>query len=61
MPAIVDARGLVKTFGEFRAVDNFWIGPNMRAGIQAPTMGAAASMSIEVVWVDLPLGEYVQF
>ncbi len=47
--------------GEFRAVQNFWVGPNMRVGVQAPVMGAAASMSIEVVWVELPLGESVQF
>lgn len=46
--------------GQHVAVRNFSVGPNQRAAVQANAMGAAARMTLEVAWVEFPLGESVR-
>lgn len=52
---------VIGTAGEFFAVRNFTVGPGAFAAVQSSNgMGAAARMTITVVWIETPLGEYLQ-
>lgn len=51
---------VLATAGQFFAVRNFSIGPRGRAACRADGMGVAARMTITVVWIETPLGEYVR-
>lgn len=51
---------VLATAGEFFAVRNFTVGPNQRAAARANAMGGAARMTITVVWIEVPLGEYLR-
>ncbi len=41
------------------AVRNFTVGPGAFAAARASAMAAAARMVMTVVWIEMPLGEYV--
>jgi len=41
------------------AVRNFTVGPGAFAAVRANAMAAAARMAMTVVWIEMPLGEYV--
>jgi len=52
---------VLATAGEFFAVRNFTVGPGAFAVVQSSNgMGAAARMTITLVWIETPLGEYLQ-
>ncbi len=51
---------VIATAGEFFAVRNFTVGPRMRAACRADGMGAGARMTMIVVWIETPLGEYLR-
>jgi len=51
---------IIGTAGELFAVRNFTVGPLQRAAVAADGMGVAARMTITVVWIETPLGEYVR-
>lgn len=46
--------------GEFLAARSIWIGPGHRLAVQANAMAAAARMTMTVVWMEMPIGEYTQ-
>ncbi len=41
------------------AVRNFTVGPGAFAAVRASAIAAAARMVMTVVWIEMPLGEYV--
>ncbi len=45
---------------DFFAVRNFTVGPLQRASVTANGMAAGAQMTITVLWIETPLGEYVR-
>lgn len=51
-----------KAFGplDFQAARNITVGPLQRLAITADAMGAAARMTLTVLWLETPLGEYVR-
>ncbi len=51
-----------KDFGPlvFQAARNITVGPNQRLAVRAEAMGVAASMTLSVLWIETPLGEYVR-
>jgi len=51
---------VLATAGEFFAVRNFTVPPRGFAACRADGMGAAARMTITVVWIETPLGEYLR-
>ncbi len=51
---------VLATAGEFFAVRNFTVSPRGFAACTANAMGAGARMTITVVWIETPLGEYVR-
>ena len=51
---------VVGTAGNFFAVRNFTVPPRGRAAVTADGMGVAARMTITVVWIETPLGEYLR-
>ncbi len=44
--------------GESLAARNFTCGPGQFAAVRADAMGGAASLSIAVLFIEMPLGEY---
>ncbi|MEE8538827.1 MAG: hypothetical protein V3S54_03350 [Woeseiaceae bacterium] len=42
------------------SIRNFTIGPGSRAAVQADAMGAGARLTLSLVWIEVPLGEYLQ-
>ncbi len=42
------------------AVRNFTLGPGSFAAVQATAMAAGAQMTLAVLWIDAPLGEYLR-
>ncbi len=42
------------------AVRNFTVGPGGFAAVQATAMAVGARMTITVLWIDTPLGEYLR-
>ncbi len=46
--------------GQFFAVRNFTVPPRGRAACQSDAMAVGAQMTITVVWIEVPLGEYVR-
>ncbi len=51
---------VIGTAGNFFAVRNFTVGPLQRAAVTADAMGAGAQMTITVLWIETPLGEYLR-
>jgi len=51
---------VLATAGEFFAVRNFTVAPGAFAACRANAMGGAARMTITVVWIETPLGEYLR-
>ncbi len=51
-----------KNFGplDFQAARDITVGPNQRLAVQADAMGAAARMTLTVLWIETPLGEYLR-
>ncbi len=45
---------------EFFAVRNFTVGPGGRAGARINAISGGASQTITVVWIEVPLGEYLR-
>lgn len=45
---------------ERRTIRNFTIGPGDRAAARTNALGAGARLSLVLVWVDTPLGEYLR-
>ena len=45
---------------EFFAIRNFTVGPGARAAVRANVMSGGARMTISVLWIETPLGEYVR-
>ncbi len=43
-----------------RSSRNITIGPNQRIAVQANLMGGGAQIFANVVWVEMPIGEYVR-
>ncbi len=52
--------GLLTNPGISFAVRDFIIGPGAFAATRANLMGAGARLTMTVVWVEMPLGEYVR-
>lgn len=46
--------------GEFQAIRNFTVGPNSRAAVTADGLGLGNRIRLELVWVEVPLGEYLR-
>ncbi len=42
------------------AVRNFTVGPGAFAAVQADAMAVGAQMTLTVLWIDTPLGEYLR-
>lgn len=43
------------------AVRNFTVGPRQRAAVQTlSALGAGSRLSLQVVWIEFPVGEYVR-
>lgn len=51
---------VLATAGERFAVRNFTVPPRGRAGCQANAMAPGTQMTITVVWIETPLGEYLR-
>ncbi len=45
---------------DFQAARNITVGPLQRLAVRADVMGAAARMTLTVLWIETPLGEYVR-
>ncbi len=48
------------TAGEFFTVRNFAVGPGAFAAAQVPAIALGAQLTITVVWIETPLGEYLR-
>ena len=46
--------------GQNLAVRTFTVGPGAFAAVQANGMGAGARLTINVLWIEIPLGEYLR-
>jgi len=51
---------VLATAGSFFAVRNFTVGPGGRAAARANAVTAGAQLTITVVWLETPLGEYLR-
>ena len=45
---------------ERRTIRNFTLGPGGRAAARTTALGAGARLSLVVVWIETPLGEYLR-
>jgi len=51
-----------KNFGplDFQGARDITVGPGQRLAVTADVMGAAARMTLTVLWIETPLGEYLR-
>ncbi len=45
---------------DFQGARDITVGPGQRIAVQANAMGVAASMTLTVLWIETPLGEYLR-
>ena len=51
---------VVGTPGSFFTVRNFTVGPGGFAAVQAAAMAVGTQLTVTFVWIETPLGEYLQ-